>query len=290
MALQRLLERWNQSEAPEGTYYTINSSVELVDLVPQEFVDGKTGTFYVAVGKPLTTQDQKGGYVFETDGSDAASSLIGVPLSLNEHSDDVAAMAERYAHSLGIESLAESLRLAGSFHDIGKADSRFQTVLYGGDVIAAAMAADGVLAKSVETPKSGAQIAAIYEQSGYVRGTRHELMSLALLEHAQSFETRPDADLVKHLVATHHGYCRSIPPRQDDPKPVDVHVSREGYDMEASSAHGLDAVSSGVTDRFWAMTERFGWYGLAWLEAVLRLADHHESARQSAVRSGTKRR
>ena len=109
--------------------------------------------------------------------------------------------------------------------------------------------------------------------AGYPKGGRHEVLSEALLMgHGDEF---PELDyaLLLHLVGSPHGRCRPFAPLVEDPEPVTV--TYRGW--RACSDHELDRTGSGITDRFWQLTRRYGWYGLAYLESLLRLADCRQS-------------
>jgi CRISPR-associated endonuclease/helicase Cas3 len=168
-------------------------------------------------------------------------------------------------------ALVEALALAGMAHDWGKADPRFQAILHGSRI--KALQRRTLLAKSVALSEPAYQMARA--NSGYPEGARHELLSVRLLETLPS--PPPEPDLVRHLVAAHHGRCRAFAPVVADTDPVRVTMAHEGHALTASSATGLDALSSGVAERFWNLTAQYGWWGLAFLEALLRLADHRAS-------------
>jgi CRISPR-associated endonuclease/helicase Cas3 len=210
---------------------------------------------------------------------------VGRRVPLTTHTADVERFAREYAVALGMaDTLVEDLALAASLHDLGKADRRFQILLRGGSELEW-FKDERLLAKSgmPRMARSAHRIA--QQRSGYPRGARHEVLSTAMVVDAEVLARRAhDRDLVLHLIASHHGYCRPFAPPIVDPDPVmvgvrDHHLGTFGVSSfgPISSRHALETPASGVADRFWKLVEAYGWHGLCWLEAVFRLADHRAS-------------
>ena len=211
-----------------------------------------------------------------SDEDDATASFGTRHIGLTTHLDGVAQFARRLAKDCGLpEPLVRAVELAGCTHDLGKADPRFQAWLKGGNP----WARGELLAKSEELPQGRKESERARERAGYPKGGRHELLSACLLEDARELLPKEDdlSDLVLHLVASHHGYCRPFAPVVADEQPVAVSVDFAGQTFTHSGATSLERLDSGVAERFWRLTRRYGWWSLAWLEAILRLADHRRS-------------
>ena len=206
------------------------------------------------------------------DGSDEAGSMTGTAVTLGQHLEGVADRAGRSAERLGLPSkIVNDLRLAGRLHDVGKADQRFQAQLVGGDPVRLEML-DEPLAKSL----SGAPTVLRYP-----RGMRHEMGSVALVSSAPEVLAQAhDPELVLHLIATHHGCARPLPPVIHDPAPQSVSYDFEGAWLEAKSDLSDGSMALEMADRFWRLVDRYGYHGLAWLETILRLSDHRQSAEE----------
>jgi CRISPR-associated endonuclease/helicase Cas3 len=210
-----------------------------------------------------------------TDEDDTSSATV--PVTLKSHCSGVSAYAATFAQGCDLpQTVIDDLTLAGQLHDLGKADPRFQVWLHGGNHWKAAVSE--LLAKSETLPQSTAEMHRTRVKSGYPKGARHELLSVRLIESAPALlKNAHDPDLVLHLIECHHGYCRPFAPVINDPFPIDVSVNYDGVQAQASSFTGLERLDSGVAERFWRLTRRYGWWGLAYLESLFRLADHCES-------------
>lgn len=223
----------------------------------------------------------------QTTTDDEDSPYAGTAVRLEVHSRNVEERARDYAMRLGLsDEFASDVSLAAWLHDIGKADRRFQRMLRGGSEIAYYRNEHEILAKSAMASGSKAEQRRAQVLSGYPRGARHEVQSLAMVEAARERVAAKahDLDLVMHLVASHHGHCRPFAPAVQDPTPVNVKLERhtsETFGMLAfdatTSANGLHRLDSSLADRFWSLIAKYGWLELCWLEAILRLADHRAS-------------
>jgi CRISPR-associated endonuclease/helicase Cas3 len=239
---------------------------------------GYASTRFVVTTRRLLTRaqvnpfDQPGAAI---DSEPETSSFVGCEVPLSVHLADVRQWGELLARNLGLpREVTADIALAGWFHDLGKADPRFQLMLRQGTVGATA----GLLAKSALAPGDRIARRDARRASGYPRGARHELLSVAMVQdHAGLMAQAHDRDLVLHLVASHHGHCRPFAPVVLDDRPVEAVVEHDGVRLAARSDHTLARLDSGIPERFWRLVERYGWWELAWLEAVLRLADHRAS-------------
>jgi CRISPR-associated endonuclease/helicase Cas3 len=190
---------------------------------------------------------------------------IPQPVPLDEHQAAVADRAAWLAAGVGLPApLTEVLRAAGRHHDDGKADRRFQAGLNPAD-------AGVLLAKSGGIPLAESRRRA--GQAGLPERWRHEQRSV-LACWAPVHATLPlaHARLVARLVGTSHGSGRVGFPHTaaglltpDDPA-TDHDLAEDLFDLGAWD------------DLIETTHHRWGVWGCAYLEALLRAADGQVSA------------
>jgi CRISPR-associated endonuclease/helicase Cas3 len=195
---------------------------------------------------------------------------------LESHCRGVADLTGTFASRCGLTLNPEDIMLAGKLHDLGKADPRFQTTLWGGDRVAMKQKqADKILAKSIQKMDL-ISIRHARRLAGYPKGTRHECYSVAVAD--QGLDGSNDKDLVKYLIGVHHGRGRPFMPAIDDPGTTIRFVLDSSF--EFSGRHRLEQLDSGWPELFWQFNRRYGYWGLAYLETLVRLADHYLSAQE----------
>jgi CRISPR-associated endonuclease/helicase Cas3 len=175
------------------------------------------------------------------------------PVCWEVHVGDVERHTNRILSGLSFpDDIAKAIRLAAKLHDHGKRRSQFQFTL--GNRTYPQL----VLAKS---GRAGAILPEPY---------RHEFGSLADAAKDTEFQRLSSEmqDLVLHLIAAHHGRARPS------------FLPDEVYDPDITQVEA-DELASEVPRRFARLQRKYGRWGLAYLESLLRSADWAASAEPS---------
>ena len=211
---------------------------------------------------------------------ETASHTSRRPVGLDEHGNHVARFASGFAETLGLGDVGDDLRRAAYLHDAGKADPRFQTMLAGGDPW---NRPDGPpLAKSGRSWSPQA-----WTSAGLPRGWRHEALSVRMARTHPELAAARDPALVLWLIGSHHGLGRPffdfLDPAPERPLPcLDVPDWRLSEDDSGPQSLAFDFGGADWPSLFEELKRRYGIWGLAHLEAILRLADHRASEEASA--------
>ena len=283
--LQAALEDWSGNLEGSGWKWlkTIAAHLASDSKLARHITTHPNGGLVLAGSRPLPERlPDRARFSDEDDSASSGhfrSLLVDSTETEKSHLEGVAGYAARQIRLCGLpkafDALGKILETAGRVHDLGKADPRFQAWLKGGNP----WARGPLLAKSPQMAQSRTESRKARERAGYPRGGRHELLSVRLLESVPGALPQDQVlrDLLLHLVESHHGHCRPFAPFVEDPNPKQVDVEFEGRTYTASSATGLERLDSGPAERYWRLTRHYGWWGLAWLEALLRLSDHRRS-------------
>lgn len=195
------------------------------------------------------------------DDDETRSRQSRVEQKLEVHLQEAEKHADRFASALLPENLRLAVRLAARWHDLGK-DRRIWQLGIGN----AKYASGHILAKSGH----GRRIKGL-------EGYRHEFGSLmdvldpAKPHYAEFAKLSDDMQqLVLHLIAAHHGRGRPHFPAGKN----------EAFDPDATVARA-ESVAAEVPRRFARLQRKYGRWGLAYLESLLRAADWAASANPS---------
>lgn len=183
------------------------------------------------------------------------------PQQLVEHQSWAVDCAREISQRLGIDKKFEDLiALAAGLHDEGKRAARWQ--------------------RAFGAPRDWKEGRPYAKTQGPIDlalldGYRHELGSLPYVEANQEFKalSQDDQDFVLHLIAAHHGFSRPL-------------IGTRGCDDAPPSI--VDERARAVALRFARLSRRWGPWGLAWWEALLRSADQTASRRNQQAATAPK--
>ena len=205
------------------------------------------------------------------------TSLGPEAVELDRHGQAVAARARAVSNRIGLSpSLTDAVEQAGRLHDIGKAERRFQRWL---DPEGKRRA---LVAKS-DAPRHRWE--AMRVAAHWPRGGRHEDLSARLvrawLQQNLDWGDPMQRNLLIHLVISHHGKGRPLVPPVKDGTLDTVSAVVAGTSVAAPADLGI--VDWHQPARFRGLSDRFGPWGLALLEAIVIRSDHAVSAGANAA-------
>jgi len=199
---------------------------------------------------------------YDPDGS----SYSGRTVALSDHRVDVADACASLSEDVrpGDPDLERVLRLAGLYHDDGKGHPGFQDYLYGSSDPNTPHPPE-VIAKSGDRSKYRSRSKSVY---GLSPRWRHEQLSAAIA--AKDLDGDPAREVVSLLAGLSHGYGRSL-------FPDDYATLVDG--LPDADAIAVDLFTDGTWDEWLhRVTDLIGPWKLAWMEALVRAADHHVSS------------
>lgn len=252
-AMVRLLTRIQEEGTPEGKQYAAH-----LLSIPRKLLfaqDIRIDSHYV---------------IYEGYERDDPSEQVS-RVSLREHSEEVANTAYRIACALELpEWVCNVFRQAGLSHDKGKLDPRFQFVMTNGEPT------PEPVAKPLKAV-SGEAKSRRYQESKIPWNFRHEWVSRFIFE--KEFPRPQEGTqkllawkLTRHLIVSHHGYFAPFPAFVQDPG-----ILIKEYGITTKSTELDDDLMTSFAE----LQAEFGYWGLCYLETILRAADWVQSGKDA---------
>lgn len=249
---------WDGETPPEGL-----ALVHTVDTLPMAEEEASSDADLEETnggnGRALGARRFWHWYVRPEEAEDVTPASL-TPVPLEDHVDAVVAKTRLIVERLQLpKDLCDAVILAAECHDLGKRRELWQRGI-------------GNPNPSVWYAKPGKPHGAARWRPRSLTAYRHEFGSLLdTLDADQEFAARlqtlsPDMqDVVLHLISAHHGHARP-------------HFTPEGICDPDYSQGEAEATAVEVMRRFARLQRRYGRWGLAYLESLLRAADWAASA------------
>ena len=254
--ISEILERIQNIETPQG-WDAVAWSKFTNSLEPQ-ILEAREEVPRLKVSEPAR----------ETPVDEFDETSRGTVATLDEHGQAVGTRAREIAEHIGVPApLCKVIELAGSLHDIGKAERRFQRWLDPEDKYGEPVAKSNAPRHRWETMRA---------EAGWPRGGRHENLSARLirawLNKQSDWGTCLERDLLIHLVISHHGKGRPlVPPVCDGTHET---VCRVVLGIPVKAIADLADIDWNQPTRFKRLNDNFGPWELALLEAIVIRSDH----------------